>query len=416
MKKLLILVFILLVNLSFAVGQIVSDTVDMQGGYTNDIYYNLEDGAQYSVSNSNWTVAFSTGSQTASIIINGGKGVQLWETDVAVADFDLVDTSMISTWTEAFDNDSFWSRSAFEYSATGHPNYGWGNYNSSNHIIFGNKIFVIKTLNNNFFKVHVVQKELGAITYRYASIDNSMDTVLTYQASDLVDKNYVFLNMDDFTFNDREPAVNDWDLLFTRYYPNDLWGTGERATGVFVHPTIEVAKVANVPTATSSLADASYIYNKSEIGYNWKSFDFMTNTFTLINDLSYFVRLEGGDVFKLVFNRFDGQSTGIAGFTKEFVGNITSLSDNNTSISDVVMYPNPSSAETFLIFESAISSTEASIEILDLSGKTLAIYPVSVENGLNKLPIDVSNLAAGMYLIQLNNSTSTVAKPLIVSH
>ena len=76
MKKLLLSTLGLLALVS-AKSQQVSDMISTGSGYTNAVFYSLENGEVANVSNEDWDVAFNTSLFAVDIRINGGKGVEL---------------------------------------------------------------------------------------------------------------------------------------------------------------------------------------------------------------------------------------------------------------------------------------------------------------------------------------------------
>ena len=414
--KILTTTLSLIILFSFTLNaQEVTDSVSMGGGYTNDVYYSMADGEVENVSNSNWTVAFSTGSQTSQILINGGKGVQLWQTNMDTADFNTtLDTTGHEAWQELYDNDTSWYLSSFETNATGHPDYGWGTYNNTNHTIFGDDVFLIKTLDSDYLKVWIEKKELGEVIMRYASLDNSFDTVVNYQASDLSNKYFVYYDMDVHLFNDREPANTNWDILFTRYHPAEFWGTGQIATGVFNSIHTEVAEVRNVSTSSSMPSDGIYSSDRNVIGYDWKELNFMDFTFDMIPDLSYFLKTSNNDIYKLYFTRFDGTATGVSEFNKEFLQNVTAIDETSTDLALYGLYPNPSSDNVVVLFESNEAKSN-NVTIYSVSGKKVFNQDVAVAKGLNSLSIPLNNIETGIYFVHLSNGSTIVKEKLMVT-
>ncbi len=78
MKK-LFYILVLLLSISAinnqSNAQIVVDSISMTAGYSEDVFYSLENGTVKSIVRANWDIAFFTGSMSSSIITNGGLGV-----------------------------------------------------------------------------------------------------------------------------------------------------------------------------------------------------------------------------------------------------------------------------------------------------------------------------------------------------
>ncbi len=53
-------------------------TVDMESGSGSDVYYSMAGGVANTVNRNDWDIAFSVPVQTATILINEGKGLELY--------------------------------------------------------------------------------------------------------------------------------------------------------------------------------------------------------------------------------------------------------------------------------------------------------------------------------------------------
>ena len=53
---------------------------------------------------------------------------------------------------------STWDEGAFNWNEKGHPDYGWGIYNSQNHNVDGDSLFVIKCLDGNYRNLYISMK------------------------------------------------------------------------------------------------------------------------------------------------------------------------------------------------------------------------------------------------------------------
>lgn len=96
-------------------------------------------------------------------------------------------------------------------------------------------------------------------------------------------------------------------------------------------------------------------------------------------------------------------------FTTEFF-NI----NENENIHLVELYPNPADDFVNVVF-SATSSSDVTIQVIDLNGKVLKTTPVNnVFEGNNFIQLNVSNLASGIYMVNIDAGSTKVVKKLIV--
>ena len=66
------------------------------------------------------------------------------------------------------------------------------------------------------------------------------------------------------------------------------------------------------------------------------------------------------------------------------------------------VYPNPVSDQLTIDFVSDLDITNVDINIYDLTGKILIHTQVDLVIGSNEIPMDVSTLPKGTYLVQFN--------------
>jgi len=417
MKRFFTILFLSALSLSFA--QEVEDSISMQPGYTNDVFYSLENGEVREYSGSSWTVAFYNSAMSAAIMINDGRGVELYKVTDDISQFaNITDTIGLSTWTQLYGTDTTWSDgSAFEAASTGsQSNYGWGEYNFVSHVIAGSRIFMIKTIEDTYYKVFVVEKETGIFTYRYASLDNSFDTTMVINVPDFLNKSYAYLNMDNHTVQDREPSGDEWDFVFTRYVTNFQGLAYYPVTGVFSNEGVEVAEVNDIP-ANADYTGASFSGARNVIGDDWKSFDQMAMPpqFVLNDSVTYYVRNQVGDIYKLYFTGFDGSSTGNVRFNKEKVASgTTSIRDNQPSVDVHTIYPNPTKGSADLVFSSE-EKEKLNLRVYSLLGKLVINTEVATNVGLNSVRLNLNDVENGVYLVQLGNNNNTTTHKLIVN-
>jgi len=409
MKKIITFI-ITIVSLSNILAQ--EDSVNMTGGYALDVFYSLEDGAVQTVANNEWTVALSTTATSSQVLLNDGRGAELYKLANNISDFTSInasDTNGMQSWTALHNNFENWEQSAFESGATGHPNYGWGNYTGSPlHNLLGDKVFILKTLNNVYYKVMPVLQSHGEWTYRYATLNNSFDTTIVYQASDLQDRNFVYLNMDNHTVLNREPSNTDWDLLFTKYFSINA---DYSVMGILSNKGVEVLQIDGVNHPDATHVNGTFSEATNEIGYDWKEFN--GTSFDLIVDRTYFVKQLTGEIYKMYFTRFDGSSTGKTVFNKELVG-VSRINDNNEILKAISIFPNPAKSFAHIIFDSN-SKISIDITIYNIVGKTISTQKADITSGLNDIKLDVNNLHKGIYLVKIQYGNNTQTLKLNVS-
>ncbi|MEO8085875.1 MAG: T9SS type A sorting domain-containing protein, partial [Bacteroidota bacterium] len=84
------------------------------------------------------------------------------------------------------------------------------------------------------------------------------------------------------------------------------------------------------------------------------------------------------------------------------------------NIVDFYLSPNPASDYVICSFTSA-SSSQITIQVSDITGRLISQVAGHAENGSNKIDLDLTALAKGVYLVGLVSSEKNIAvKKLIV--
>ena len=199
-------------------------TIDMESNQGSDVYYSLANGEVNTVDRNDWDIAFSVPLQTATILINEGKGLELY----CVGDTNAwgsVNANSITGLKPRLNNKSDWTIGAFNLNASAWPNYGWGTYHHGigDHNVGGDSIYIIKFPDQSLMKL-MIRAKLGVNSgniIRTADIDGSnefVDTLSTAPYDDL--KNFIHYSLTSHQAVEAEPKMDEWDLLFTRYVAN----------------------------------------------------------------------------------------------------------------------------------------------------------------------------------------------------
>ncbi|MFT4644740.1 MAG: hypothetical protein ACI8ZX_001147 [Planctomycetota bacterium] len=397
----------------------INDSINTMPGYSHDVFYNLENSTVKSEAGDNWTIAFSTSSFSVSAYINDGRGVKLYETAYDTADFSTVDTTGMN-FTSNYNDYTNWNSSAFENNGTGGTNYGWGDYNTVSHAVTGTRVYVLKAISGEFFKILIEEKAMGIWKVRYDKLDNSNLQTTTIDGTTDNDKNFVYLNIDnDMIATDREPVSADWDLLFTKFYDTDI---PYAVTGFLVNNGLEIAQVDGESTTTSTYVGQNFTESVKEIGSDWKNFNMSTFSYDIVADRSYFIKKDLStdddeiyNYYKLVFTGFDGSSTGKVFFTTELVISdtitttpIDTTTENPNGVNDienlhvVSVYPNPATDFANILIDGKINTT-AILTISNTIGQTIYSELKELTTGLNVIGIDVSNFESGIYFLKIQN-------------
>ncbi|MFN8211207.1 MAG: Ig-like domain-containing protein [Bacteroidales bacterium] len=300
-----------------------ADSLSLGAGYAYDVYYSMKNGVVATVSRTNWDLGFMTGARTSTIIINSGSGVKLYTYPSGdTTAWATVNISGISGWKAMYNSDTTWSLGAFERNALGHPDYGWGVYNSINHDVRGDSIYILQLPDQSYRKIWIKKKYSveNEYIFKIASVDGTGEITDTVDCKPYTSRNFVYYSVTGAKTVDREPAADSWDFVATKYTAMIPDGSGVfvpyTVTGILTNSGVRSARVNGAPLNTTDYSSAVFQTNISVIGSDWKSFDMNTYKYTVSTDRVYFVKDLTSTVWRLVFKSFGGSSTGIIGFEK----------------------------------------------------------------------------------------------------
>ncbi len=444
MKKSILLSGLALATFTAMAQTTITDTVSMGAGYANNVWYSLENDEQGSAPIDNWDIALvPSGSPSnpliTSIFLNPKKGaanLSLYAVPGSTrADFSTIDTTGLSTWTALYNSDTSWALGAFNQTAAGHPDYGWGSYTAS-HNIEGNKIFIIKystggmgaPVTNEYKKLYIDLKTVAEeYTIVYDDLDNSDSTSTTFSFTNDKSKNFIYFSLTDKQKVDREPEAAKWDLLFTQYVSSsEPYGStqalNQTVGGILHNAGVEVAQANNVKQDDYVDYDAeTFSSHINTIGFDWKDLDYaaMPPAWIIEDSVVYFVKSVDKDIWKVVLTGFDGTTSGSFIFNKtllyEYVEPNDNVNDINGNIASVALYPNPAAGQQVtLIYSFNNEVSDARVILSDMAGRMVRNESLNTVNGLHQHTISTSGLNAGIYIVNLVTDKGNTQQKLIV--
>ena len=139
--------------------------------------------------------------------------------------------------------------------------------------------------------------------------------------------------------------------------------------------------------------------------------EFMNGDWHIITTIPYTGSLANGDKFELIECGFD-ETTNPYSAQMDKEGNFGQFAPNlirnatqgaNLSIANaVIVYPNPTSGNLFIDVSSSIM-TRAMFKVTDMTGKTVKTIQSELVEGVNKIIVNVDELASGLYLIKVSD-------------
>jgi hypothetical protein len=390
-----------------------SDSIVMSASYANEVYYSMKNGIVSTTPRDMWDIAFRTRVMSSSIIINDGTGVVLFTYPKSdTSGWATVDTTGIGAWTPMYNDPTDWENGAFSRNQQGHPDYGWGRYNDVTHDIVGDSLYVIKLRNGVFKKLWIQRKHSGGDTwyFKYADLDGSNVIDVTKDMTSLQSVDFYGYNMEADLWANFEPAAAEWDILFTKYKGINS-GQPYTVTGVLSNDSVKVNKFHPVSPDYVDWNLLPWDSTRSPIGYDWKVFNSGTSTYVLTDSLVYFVKDRLGDVYKLLFTRFEGSSTGKVVFKKALVSGV-GIKDQDRRITDIRVFPNPANETINLIFNEPVVGSPL-VTLSDISGKV--IFRNTISNGITQFGISAATIQPGIYFVAVTVASVTSVRKVIIS-
>ena len=383
--------------------------ISMGNNYANQIFYSMQNGEIKNIRNDNWDLAFTTDQYASTIRTNDGKGVELYTYHLGdTSDWQNINASIMNNLSSGMYNSEIsWYDGAFENNSLGHPDYGWGVYNMINHNVTGDSLYIIKTINGNWKKIWIQElTTAGEYIFKFANLDGSNEITQSILKTNYTDKNFIYFSIDQNTIIDREPISSEWDITFTKYI-SPVQAMPYPVTGVLTNNNTEVAKATGVTDPLTYFDYSNHNFNSeiNSIGYDWKSYQ---GSFVVDANRCYFIKDKIENIWRLVFNSFDGMSTGNVEFNTELIFNTSS--ENINKASSLNVFPNPTTQNTNLIFD---FEEECLINIYDISG--VHVYSNQLNStGLELINLPTGNFDAGLYFLVVYKENRVLAKEKLI--
>lgn len=398
----------------------VNDTILI--GSSNEVYYSMSAGTKSTVNRKQWDIAFRANRQSASILTNDAAGVELYTyKTAAIGGWATVDTAGLYSWKNMVNSTTDWEEGAFCRYQKGHPDYGWGKYNSVTHDVVGDSLFIIKLADGSLRKIWIVKKISvdNIFEFRYANIDGTNDVTVSLDCNPYATKNFVGYSITANAIADFEPvASTQWDLLFTKYmytYPASSPNAGAQqpVTGVLSNYKVKVKKYEHVAPDFQMTDPQIMDSTRSPIGFDWKTYDYVNNVYIIGDSMAYFVQDRTGKINKLVFKGFTGGSTGRFVIQREVIS-FLGIDEIEKSGFSAAVYPNPVSNVMNLLINPG-KSRFAIVSLLDISGRTVLNKKYELQSeDLSTIQIPVSGLPSGIYMVRIQSGSNVIARKVVV--
>lgn len=391
-----------------------NQSISLLPSYTNQSFYSLENGEVANLNNTDWDLAFSTATMSSSIRINAGMGTELYSYPLGdTTDWNTFNSSNLSNWLPIYNSDTNWFVGAFDKNSTSMFDMGWGMYSMITHHVTGDSLYAIKTIGGDWKKLWIQKLANDEYSFKYANLDGTNEINTSVSKLNYSDKNFIYYSLDQNSVLDREPNSIDWDITFTKYITL-VQGMPYGVTGVMSNEGVQVAQVDNLPDPNSYSDYSQHLMNTeiNTIGYDWKSFDMSTFSYSVEPYRCYFVKDLQDKVWRIIFTSFEGSSTGNIEFNTQEITSSTSISELQSDISTFEIYPNPITDNNLtIVFDNSFNETH--LEIFTVTGKQ--VFDKNINGaGFQAKSFSLPNLDKGLYIVSISSRGNSLQKKLLI--
>jgi len=396
-------------------------TIDMKPGYSDQVYYSMENGEAGRSSVYNWDIAFTTNLRDNGVRANHVNGIQVYAyPNGDITSWSTFDTAGWASFPEFHNSTSNLDKGAFNLTAN--PSNGfdfsWGVYNVNTHTVTGDSLYLLTfrdqtqmiTSMKKFWLVKQTSAN-GNLTLRMADLDGSNDT--TFEITNVgADYNFTYYNLRSMSTVNREPVKSTWDITFTRwmqylgprspipYYPS---------TGVHSNYNTLVAKNNTLPYDEINPWNerANAMKKHDMIGVNWKWND--RGTTYLEDSLTYTVFSDSlsNMGYPMYFTSYEGSSTGIIKFNQASINlGIKDLNENT-----ILLYPNPVNGNSTISIELEGNLNSGTIELVNSNGQVL----ITKEILHSKESLKLNSIPSGLYIVKINSNNKVSTTKLLIN-
>ncbi len=406
--------FVLMANIVSA--QPTLQEISMKPGYTDQVYVSLEKGKVRSVSLSEWDLGFEIKGRTSSVIINEGKGWELYYVPESTEETFVLplQSDDIAQWERVINSPLSWSSGAFNRGMDANTGkYGWGEYDPSTHAVKGTSVYVMKLV-DKMKKIIITGLVGGKYMFKYANLDGTDEKSGEVAKSDFEGRNFGYFSFATGDVVDHEPDDNQWDMVFGKYVDYAADPSGNEVpysvTGIRTNSSVAVAKVPNGAISDIVPDISEFSSHINAIGYNWKSFT--GGAWALDTTTAYYVKNQQNKIYKIVFKSFGGNTTGSTTFMQHDV-TVTSLDDNHSSENQsVIIFPTIlQSGDSFSLYLRS-QNDAVSLSVIDFTGKTL--FSETLDATDNMQSIALPSLPVGQYAVVIHDGAHITVKKILI--
>ncbi|MEM6378139.1 MAG: HmuY family protein [Bacteroidota bacterium] len=423
-----LLLLVALLTVSLAKGQNFVEA-SVGASYAKQYFYDIDNNTGFELGIEDWDLAFSTiGLQDAGIHVNEAAifsfttpatEVEVYYT--GMSDFSMVTAAEDTSYVRLYNDESNWGNGALNVnrSAVNPLDYGWGSYNPMSRIVVGAEVFVVKLRSGAYLKLMIENLNATVYNIKYANLDGTEEKTVQIDKANFPGGLALFSFTTGATI---DADVSGVDLIFTRYttpLPDTTTAVLDdtlnyNVTGVLSGIGTEVIEVAGVDTADVVLtSDMTFSTQLDEIGYDWKTF---TGQWFLPKNLSYIVKTGEGKTYKVIYDDFEGFTTGVTVMVISEISVVSNTNQTNRHFDAFTVAPNPTSGDLNVTYAlKQASPQQVMLSLYNNLGQSVwnARLNGSVGNNNERFQLP-AGLPTGHYYLRIQTGPSQLTKKISI--
>jgi hypothetical protein len=427
MKKVFTSALLIAALFTTMTAQTLLDTLTMGPNYSVQTWYKFETDKETKAPINNWDLAFTAKNTDAGIFVNHAALLFRAAAPASAWATMTVDTAaLLASGIQQVNTDTSWSVGALNRTQDNLFDFGWGNYSVVTHNITGDSVYVIKAATDGKWRKFIIERLALDTSYfvKIADLNGANPITLEVKKKTYTGKNFGYYSFATAAQLDREPLSKDWDVTVWRHWglatdptiPNSTVLQSYLLTGFLQNNGTSVAKVVRRDTASDVFTGQIFRPRISTIGADWKTFNPATNAWKLADSTTYFVKTSiTGKIYKMIFTGFGGAGTGNCIFTRELVGQVTSVKVADDKIAALAISPNPASDGYFnIVYDFGKTPQQANFQLFNLAGQ--AVYTQKLQNteGVQVFQMPTLGLTNGVYLARLTFDGQSLVRKVVI--
>ena len=274
-------------------GDVITVQLEMMPDYRYQLFYDLETNTIVSQNlKTDWDLGFEASESGWHVVLNTSRGGAAAKT--GTTDFSAVTSSAGAIWQ--------WDVHSGNLDST-----AIGDHRGTEEVYIIDRGYDHLGNHTGYRKIIIQEVTNTSYIIRFAQLDGTGDATISI-AKDTT------LNFIAFSFNTNstapiEPPKTDWDLLFTQYvHIFDDPPTPYLVTGVLINRHNVQVAVDNqkdfAEITYDNIQNYTFTTAINAIGYDWKTYDYTSGTFTVSPEKNYIIKTTEGIYYKLHFIDF----------------------------------------------------------------------------------------------------------------